>query len=250
MEFFRILLTVWVWFYVVVSSFVVAGTVIIMSYLPFFKPRALDAIVRGWGAGIILMSGVRVKVTGMENIDPDKPYVYLANHQSMYDIWAILGCFPPVIKWFAKQELFKIPLIGRAMAKTGYLSVDRAQPREAMKALKEAAQTIKNGSSVVIFPEGTRTHDGHLQPFKKGGFVLAIEAGVPIVPVVIRNSWHILPGRSLIVHPQKVVLQVLPPIEIKDYNRKQAEELMNKVYDIFYRELETDSSKGVPDVQG
>lgn len=244
MDFFYILLTVWVWFYVVISSFVVAATVIVLSYLPFVKPRLLDAIVRGWGAGIILMSGVRVKVTGLEHIDQEKPYVYLANHQSMYDIWAILGSFPPVIKWFAKQELFKIPLIGRAMAKTGYLSVDRAHPRDAMKALKEAAQTIRNGSSVVIFPEGTRTRDGHLQPFKKGGFVLAIEAQVPVVPVVIRNSWHILPGRSLIVHPQKVELEVLPPIEIKDYNRKQAEELMNKVYDIFYDELETAEPKG------
>lgn len=244
MAFFYILLTIWVWFYVAISAFVVAVTVIALSYLPFVKPRLLDAVVRGWGAGIILMSGVRVKVLGLENIEQDKPYVYLANHQSMFDIWAILGAFPPVIKWFAKQELFKIPFIGRAMAKTGYLSVDRAQPREALKALKDAAQTVKNGSSVVIFPEGTRTKDGHLQSFKKGGFVLAIEAGVPIVPVIIRDSWHILPERSLIVHPQKVVLQVLPPIEVKDYNRKQAEELMAKVHAIFYRELETDEPKG------
>lgn len=243
MELLRILFTVWVWFYVVVSAFVVAGLAIIMSYLPI-KARWIDALVRGWGAGIILVSGVRVKVTGMEKIDPDKPYVFLANHQSMYDIWTILGAFPPVIKWFAKHELFKIPLIGRAMKATGYLSVDRAQPREAMKALKEAAATIKNGSSVVIFPEGTRTKDGHLQDFKKGGFVLAIEAGVPIVPVVIRNSFNILPGGGLIVHPQKVELNVLEPIETGAYNRKQAEELLEKVHQIFYEQLEARASEG------
>lgn len=243
MGFFNILLTVWVALYVVVSSVIVAGSVIILSYLPV-PVRLMDAIVRGWGFGIMAASGVRVKLKGMENIEVDKPYVFLSNHQSMYDIWAILGAFPPVIKWFAKKELFKIPLIGRAMAKTGYLSVDRESPREAMKALKEAAATIRNGSSVVIFPEGTRTRNGHLQPFKKGGFVLAIEAGVPIVPLVIRNSFDILPGRSLIVHPKVIELEVLPPIETKDYGRKQADELLDRVYNIFYEQLETQTAKG------
>lgn len=242
MDFIYILLSVWVWFYVIISSIIVAVSVVIMSYLPI-NARWTDALVRGWGAGIMMASGVRGKVVGMENIDEHKPYVYLANHQSMYDIWVVLGAFPPVIKWFAKKELFDIPLIGRAMANAGYLSVDRDNPRDAMKALKEAATTIRNGSSVMVFPEGARTLDGHLQPFKKGGFVLAIEAGIPIVPVIIRNSWNILPRRGYLVHPQHVILEVLPPIETKDLNRKQADELMNKVYAIFYDKLKRDSGE-------
>lgn len=237
MNFFHILLTAWVGLFTLVATIVVATGTIIMSYLPV-RERVIDAWVRGWGAAICVVSGVRVKVKGMGNIDPDGTYVFLANHQSMYDIFTILGFFPPVIKWFAKKQLFDIPLLGRAMKRAGYLSVDRSNGREAMRALKEAATTIRRGSSVVIFPEGARTIDGHLQEFKKGGFVLAIESGVPIVPVVIRNSWDILPRRSLIVRPQKVVLEVLPPIETATYSRKQAEELLNRVYDIFYKQLE------------
>ena len=138
-------------------------------------------VARTWSRSILAVSGIRVAVSGLERIDPARPYIFMSNHQSNFDIPVLLAHLPLQFRWLAKAELFKIPVFGRAMRGAGYISIDRADREAAFKSLGEAAETIRKGVAIMIFPEGTRSLDGTLKPFKKGGFVLAVDAGVPIL---------------------------------------------------------------------
>jgi 1-acyl-sn-glycerol-3-phosphate acyltransferase len=137
-------------------------------------------VARIWAASILRVSGIRVKLNGLKNIDPSKSYIYMANHQSNFDIPVLLAHLPVQFRWLAKAELFKIPLFGLAMKRVGYISIDRSDFRSAVKSLKKAAETIRKGTSVVIFPEGTRSLDGKIHDFKKGGFIMAIDSRFPL----------------------------------------------------------------------
>jgi 1-acyl-sn-glycerol-3-phosphate acyltransferase len=153
----------------------------------------------------------------------------MANHQSNYDIPVLLGYLPGQFRWLAKAELFKIPIFGRSMRGCGYISIDRFNRQSAIESLNKAADRIKNGASVVIFPEGTRSPDGGIMAFKKGGFVLAIDAGVPIIPVVIDGTRGIMPKKRMLIKPNRVLLKVLPAVETMAYTRENKEELMNVI---------------------
>lgn len=148
---------------------------------------------RYWGRMLCWLSGVRVQIEGLENIDPQQTYIFAGNHCSQYDIFSFQGYFPHDFRWIAKKELFKIPLFGLAMQRVGYIPIDRSHGRQALKSLDEAAKRIAAGNSVLIFPEGTRSADGVLDDFKTGAVMLAIKAGVPIVPIGFNGSYEILP---------------------------------------------------------
>jgi 1-acyl-sn-glycerol-3-phosphate acyltransferase len=182
-----------------------------------------------WARSILLGSGIRVTVRGLKRISPDRPYIYMSNHQSNFDIPVLLGCLPVQFRWLAKAELFKIPIFGSSMRRCGYISIDRSDRRQAIRSLKRAGETIRGGVSVMIFPEGTRSRDGAIQSFKKGGFVLALEAGVPIVPLVIHKTFAIMSKDSLRISPRDVVLEILEPIDSSVYSYKQKEALMDRV---------------------
>jgi 1-acyl-sn-glycerol-3-phosphate acyltransferase len=154
-------------------------------------------IGRLWGRSLLLASGVRVQLRGLEKIDPTQPYVFAANHQSQFDIFALLGHLPVQFRWLAKQELFRIPILGPAMKAAGYIPIDRSDRRAAFRSIDLAAEKVRQGTSIVIFPEGTRSLDGQLKSFKKGGFFLAIKSGRPIVPVSITGTHRILAKGSL-----------------------------------------------------
>ena len=122
-----------------------------------------------WGhIQILFVSRIKVTVKGISNIDPSKSYIFMPNHQSNFDIPVLLGCLPAQFRWLAKAELFRIPLFGRAMRGCGYISIDRSNRKSAFRSLQKAADTIRNGVSVLIFPEGTRSLDGKIRSFKKG----------------------------------------------------------------------------------
>ena len=127
----------------------------------------------------------------------EKPQIFMANHQSDFDILIVLAHIPGQFRWIAKKELFKIPIFGKAMRNAGYIEIDRQNHEKALKSLDEAAQKIREGKSVVTFPEGTRSRDGKIRPFKQGMFHLAIRAGVPIVPISIIGAREIMPKRTL-----------------------------------------------------
>jgi 1-acyl-sn-glycerol-3-phosphate acyltransferase len=173
-----------------------------------------------WARSISTASGVTVSVTGTEKLDSEKPYIFAANHQSQFDIFALQGFLGVDFRWLAKKELFQVPIWGPAMRKAGYIPVDRSRGRQALKSLDEAAQKIAAGTSVIIFPEGTRTKDGRMQDFKAGAMVLAIKSGVDIVPVAIKGTYEILPKGKLLMNPGNVTIRVGDPIATKNYTSK------------------------------
>jgi len=147
-----------------------------------------------WSRDILDAAGTPVIAEGLENIPRDQPVMYACNHSSMFDIWALFATLPGSVRFVAKQELFKIPLLGGAMRAVGHIPIDRAARKKAFEAYGEAARTIQQGtSSILVFPEGTRSRTGELLPFKNAPFGLAIAAQVPIVPVYIHHTFEILP---------------------------------------------------------
>jgi len=202
--------------------------------------NAVHRVGRAWGRSILMGSGVRVSVTGIERIDTGRPYIFMSNHQSNFDIPVLLGHLPVQFRWLAKAELFRIPVFGRAMRGAGYISIDRADRAAAFDSLRQAAEKIRQGVSILIFPEGTRSLDGFLRTFKKGGFVLAIQAGVPIVPVVVRGTFDIMPKHRLLIRPRDVTVDVGAPIAVEGVNYASKETLMEAVREAIQRRLVTD----------
>ena len=200
---------------------------------------------RFWAKSIVFVSRVKVSVQGLERIDPGTTYVYMANHQSMFDILALLGYLPVQFRWLAKMELFHIPLFGYSMARVGYIGIDRSNRKAAYESLQQAAQKIAQGVSVVVFPEGTRSPDGQIKPFKAGGFYLAIRSGRPIVPVVICGSHHVMPKGMIRVNPGRIVLSINRPIETTPYSNSGKEILMESVRSTMKRDLETIRAGGL-----
>lgn len=170
--------------------------------------------VKVWGKIVCWGGGARVVTHGMETIEDAAPRVIIANHISWFDVFALAAALPRVA-FIAKAELGRLRFFGRAMRTAGHLFVDRKNHKAAFAQYDEAAARIREGTTVVIFPEGTRGDDYPLRPFKKGPFVLAIAAGVPIVPVLVHGSREALPRGSLWVRRHEVHLHVLDPIETK-----------------------------------
>jgi 1-acyl-sn-glycerol-3-phosphate acyltransferase len=182
-----------------------------------------------WAKIILRVCAIKVRVIGRQNVDPGVPRIYMSNHQSYFDIFALLAYLPVHFKFILKQELMGIPLFGLAMKKAEYIGLEREEPRKAIKSLIEAAEKIRKGASVVIFVEGTRSPDGNLLPFKKGGFNLALRSGCDIVPVVIRGSHRIVPKGSLKINSGTFDLHIGEPIPTKGLSKRDTPELMGRV---------------------
>ena len=230
--------TLYITIWVILATLVMGSLVIVLS-LFIRSGDPLHKIARFWGKSILVVSRIKVSVNGLPGIDFRDPYIYMANHQSNFDIPVLLGHLPVQFRWLAKMELFKIPIFGRAMRKAGYISIDRYDRESAFKSLDVAAQKIKSGVSVLIFPEGTRSRDGKIKAFKKGGFVLAIDSGVPIIPVVIKGTRAIMTKGKFRVNPGHVSMVVHPPVETAAYTRESKEGLMASVRGIMCDDLKT-----------
>ena len=164
---------------------------------------------------ILFVAGVKLKVEGKELIETSKEYIYITNHQSLFDIPILMQAAPSNIRFIYKKSLTKIPIFGWGMFLGGYIPINRDDGREAMKSLKLAAQRIKRGISIVIFPEGTRSEDGKLGEFKRGAFVLADEAKTKIVAGTIIDSHKILSKGKLKINPGTVKVVFKKPLEYK-----------------------------------
>ncbi len=193
---------------------------------------------RLWARSILLVGRVKVFVRGLEHIDPRVPYVYMANHQSMFDILVLLGYLPIQFRWLAKRELFQIPVFGYSMARVGYISIDRSNRKAAHKSLQRAAEKIAQGVSVVIFPEGSRSADGQVQPFKMGGFHLAMRSRRPIIPVVIYGTFQVMPKGRLRIRPGRIIVHIHRPVDTASHNSKTKHILTQSVYSIMKQDLE------------
>jgi 1-acyl-sn-glycerol-3-phosphate acyltransferase len=188
--------------------------------------RAVHHMTRLWARIHLKASGVTVVVEGLENV-VSPPYLVMCNHQSALDIYTLIVALPFQFKWVAKRELFFIPFVGWVMKRAGYISLDRKHPREALKAIESAAQKIRGGMNILIFPEGTRSRDGVLLPFKKGVFSLALRAKVPIVPLGISGSSRLQPKGSFIPKQKGVIyIRIGKPIETAQEGRSSKTEIM------------------------
>lgn len=225
----------------VITAVVYTGLVSAFCVVCAFFSAGEDVIHRianRWAYTLLRLTHTRVEVVGRENALGSGPQIFMANHQSDFDILLVLAHIPGQFRWIAKKELFRIPLFGRAMRKAGYIEIDRQNHAKAMESLEEAARKIRAGKSVVTFPEGTRSKDGTVQPFKQGMFHLAIHAGVPIVPISIIGAHRIMPKRSLRIHPGKITMVIGRPISVDGFPLERRTELIELVRNTIIRNME------------
>jgi len=184
-----------------------------------------------WAKTILFMCGVKLEVSGIENIRKGLPGIYMSNHQSYFDIFTLLAGLPVDFKFILKKELMKIPILGTAMKGARYISLDREDSRKAVEGMNTAAERIRAGASVLIFPEGTRSEDGAVREFKKGGFHLALKSGCDIVPVAIVKSRDIVPKGSLKVNRGTIYFRIGKAIPVTDYSKRNMNALIERVRD-------------------
>jgi 1-acyl-sn-glycerol-3-phosphate acyltransferase len=182
--------------------------------LRLFDPtgdKVLD-LARAWSGWVTSFAGVKIVVENRAKLDPTQPYVFMANHASSLDIWAVFVVVPRRVRLIAKKQLGRIPLLGWVMWAGRFIFIDRGNGVAARRSIDEAGRRIHNGDSVLLFPEGTRTRDGALLPFKKGGFHLAVKAGVPIVPIALRGTRELMPRGSYLCRAGTVTAIIGEPI--------------------------------------
>ena len=185
---------------------------------------------RAWSWLILKTTGVRVRVSGLEHLAGLRSCVLASNHQSIYDIPIVFASVPLQLRIVAKESLGRIPFMGWHLQRAGHLLVDRRNPGAAI--VQKMARLVREGSSLIVFPEGTRSGDGTPGPFKKGSFLVAINAGLPIVPVTIRGSRHVMPKGRLMVCPGDVTLTIHAPIATAGLTRERARDLAENVQSI------------------
>jgi 1-acyl-sn-glycerol-3-phosphate acyltransferase len=222
------------WYYVVLgvsAAYHAAGAVI----AGLFRVRnrvggVYDWAGTDWARQVLKAAGTPVIAEGLESIPRNQPVIYASNHSSMFDIWALFATLPGSVRFVAKRELFKIPLLGAAMHAAGHIPIDRAARKKAFEAYDEAARTIQRGtSSIIVFPEGTRSRTGELLPFKNAPFGLAIAAQVPIVPVYVHDTFEILPKGAWRLRPRPIRLLVGAPIPTAGLAPDDRERLRDQV---------------------
>jgi 1-acyl-sn-glycerol-3-phosphate acyltransferase len=214
----------------VVETLVLAA-VAVLTGLVDRTGETVFKIARFWSRLVLGVPGVRVKVVKQAALDPKRPYIFMCNHASMIDIWAGFLGVPVSFRFIAKRQLSRIPLFGWAMWAGRFIFIDRQNALAARRSIEEAARRIKSGQSVLIYPEGTRTRDGRLLPFKKGGFHLAIDSGTAIVPMAIEGTRALMPRGAMLIRPGEVRLQIGEPIPTAGLGPGDRERLVKQVRD-------------------
>lgn len=218
------------------------GTTLHYGLLDPYNPLSAgpNAALPGWSCRVLGILGIRVSATGLEHVHHHRSQVFFVNHQSNIDV-LILGATVPVhIFWLYKHTLDKMPVIGRALRRQGNVAIIRHDRPRAMRSIDQAAQMVRDGRNLLVFPEGTRSGRPQMGPFKKGVFHLALAAGAPIVPVSIAHSWRIMPRGSLKLHPTDVQVRFHPAIDTTQYDTGTLPELMERVRAVLAAGLQQD----------
>ncbi|MDH4069651.1 MAG: 1-acyl-sn-glycerol-3-phosphate acyltransferase [Ignavibacteria bacterium] len=201
--------------------------------IPFDRGgRLFHANARTWARVVLFVGGIRVSVLGLDKVPFTRNYVYVANHASMFDIPAIIAGIPDQIRIVYKKELEWVPLFGWGLRWGSYIGIDRTGGSRALVSLEEAAKRIRDGASVLLYAEGTRTIDGRLQPFKRGAFHLAARAGVPVIPLTVNGTFPILKKHSMVVRPGDVELVLDRPIPFTGSDKQTEQKLMEDVHNV------------------
>jgi 1-acyl-sn-glycerol-3-phosphate acyltransferase len=210
----------------------------------FVSPPMARRIARMWCLNLLIFTRVRLNVIGAANIDIKRNYVFIANHQGYFDIPVLYVGLGSAISFVAKKELFSIPFFGWGMTFIGCIPMDRKNPRKARESITKAVSMIrKNNMSLALFPEGTRSISGEVGEFKRGSFTLALEAGVPVVPVVIRGTNAIHRKGSLTIQPAAVTISIGEPIATDDIEKMDKEQLSDMTRKIIVEAMGKINSK-------
>jgi 1-acyl-sn-glycerol-3-phosphate acyltransferase len=214
--------------YLVAGSLIMATLSLLFGFLP---PRGawVFAIARLWAAALLKASGIRVRVARDAALDPAGNYLFLPNHQSLFDIPLLLATVPGPVRFLAKRSLFRIPIFGWAMKAGGFIPVDRKERGSARESFQAAVAQLATGTSVVIFPEGTRSLTAELLPFERGGFLMALKSGLPLVPVGIRGGLAIQRRGNFAIRPGVLEIAYGAPIRAEEFGLRRKGELMGEV---------------------
>ena len=219
-------LYVWLIFVPLVVVLTLLFSMLTVIFASLINPNwASKVFAVTWAKSMAYLTPVRVIVEGGENAHREQSYVVVSNHQSLYDILLIYGWLELDLKWVMKKELRKVPGIGLGCEKAGHIFVDRKKPKQAAQAIKEALARMGKGVGILFFPEGTRSRDGHLLPFKKGAFRLSVEQDLPILPVTLVGTRDVLSSHSLSLFPGTIRMVIHPAIDPSD---KDADELLEE----------------------
>jgi len=190
--------------YAIWKTLAISAPTVAEAAIGRLRPEVCDARLRGWAHALVDRAEVQLQVNGLANVPQDRAFIVMSNHQSHFDIPILFCVWPGRLRMVAKIELFSVPIWGRAMRAAGFVPVDRSDSPgarvQAQAALDEAAKAIGSGTSIWIAPEGTRSPDGKLGKFKKGGFRLAIDTKTPIVPIALDGSIDIIPKKTRVIH--------------------------------------------------
>jgi len=208
-----------------IATTLICGVLAIVTAL-LFSPRTGGIFGTIWARINSFCTPMTVHVVGADNIEPGTSYVITSNHQSMYDIYVLYGWLGVDFKWVMKKELGKVPVLGLACKILGHIYIDRSDSKSAVDTIKAARAKIFGGTSVLFFPEGTRSVDGKMNQFKKGAFKMAIDLGIPILPVTINGTRNILSKGSLDLTPGGATMIIHKPIPVTDYHDGNLPELM------------------------
>jgi 1-acyl-sn-glycerol-3-phosphate acyltransferase len=209
---------------------IVLGTVSLVSTLVDPSGDFAHKCARAWSRLILKTTGVEVTVEGLDRLDPSRSYVFAANHQSIYDIPILFASIPFQLRIIAKVSLGRIPFMGWHLRRTGHVLVDRSKPGAGV--VRKMARLAEAGHSLIVFPEGTRSTDGSVARFKGGPFVIALQAGLPVVPISLVGSRHVMFKGQLMVRPGRVTVIVRDPIDTSGVPRESAREFASNVHDV------------------
>ena len=198
------------------------------------------SMMRIWASIVSRAMGLTFSLEGEENVVPSHSYIVTPNHQGNADILALIRTLPVPFLWVIKREILQIPFLGWALGRMGTVSLDRADKEQAVKSLNQASGKLSDGWSVIIYPEGTRTRDGTLMPFKKGAFRLAIKTGVPILPVTTNGAFKVMPRKATLFRPGHVTVTIGEPIPTEGLTDRDLSSLMEKTYKAVRKNLNVD----------
>jgi 1-acyl-sn-glycerol-3-phosphate acyltransferase len=218
------------WFLAVIAT-VAFG--IPATFAAFVPPRGdwYTPFARTWARTVLAIGRIPLLAVGGAGIDPKASYVFLANHESVLDILVLLAVLPNQVRFLAKRSLFRIPVLGWSMAAAGFVPIDRQNRARAVTSFEKAVRRLRCGRSLILFPEETRSRSGELLPFKRGGFLLALRAGLPIVPVGIWGTRGILPKGALVLRPGRAAVAIGAPMDLAGLGVRDREDLTRRVRD-------------------
>ncbi len=229
-------MTVWTIVTIMADTLFIGIAVILVA--PFSKSGRLPfALCRVWSWLLFKFHRVKVQIDGREHLRPNTSYVFMSNHASHLDSPAVVLALPNTLRFVAKQSLARIPVFGLATRMARMIYIDRENTRSALKRLNQSLTELRDGISAYFFAEGTRSSDGRLMPFKKGGVMLAIQAHLPVVPITIANSHRLLPKNRLYIKPGTIRIIISPPITTRDYNENNKEDLLETVRSVIHHNL-------------